>query len=286
MTTSLVLVVLAGAFLHAAWNALIKSGRDKPLDTALMHGLGPVIAVPVLVVAGLPDPASWPYVAASGLVHLAYYVTLAGAYQHGDLGLTYPVMRGSAPLMVTLGGSAWLGEGLTALGMVGVVVLCVGVLLLGAAPGRLAAGDRGRRKALAFAFANAGVIAVYTVIDGLGVRASGNAAGYVALLFTIEGLPYLALVLWRRGERRGAAWAYMARRWPVATLGTCASIGSYGIALWAMTRAPIAAVAALRESSVLFAALIGTLVLKEPFGLRRAAGCGAILAGVVALRLG
>ena len=141
-------------------------------------------------------------------------------------------------------------------------------------------------KALRFAFGNAAIIALYTVVDGIGVRASGDALAYVAALFLFDGIPYLLLVLWQRGDRRGAAIHYMAGRWKVAAVGTLASLGSYAIALWAMTRAPVALVAALRETSVLFAAVIGALLLREPFGWQRAAGTLVVVGGVIALRFG
>ena len=167
------------------------------------------------------------------------------------------------------------------------VVICAGVLTLGLSRSLLHAGDEARRrKALGFALANAAIIALYTVIDGLGVRASGNALAYVAALFVFDGLPYLMLVLWRRPGQRRAAFVYMLGRWKLAAVGTVASLGSYGIALWAMTQAPVAVVAALRETSVLFAALIGTFFLREAFGWQRGVGTVVILAGVMLLRLG
>lgn len=285
LSGGVVLAVLFGALLHAGWNALIKSARNKALDTALIHSLGCIAALPLLAVAGWPAAAAWPYIAASLVVHLGYYVALAGAYQHGDLGLTYPVMRGGAPLLVALSSQAFIGEGLGWLAWCGVVGICVGVLLLGLSPASLHAGGEGRRaKALRFAGMNAAIIALYTVIDGLGVRASGNAVAYVAAIFLFDGMPYLLLVLYRRRGRRRSALRYMAGRWRIAVLGTAASLGSYGIALWAMTRAPVASVAALRETSVLFAAVIGTLWLREPFGPQRALGTAVIVAGVMALR--
>jgi drug/metabolite transporter (DMT)-like permease len=147
------------------------------------------------------------------------------------------------------------------------------------------------RKALLYAFANAGIIAAYTVIDGLGVRAEvtagGSALRYVLLLFVLNGISYPLLVWWRRTPAdRVEMLAYARRRWPLAGMGAAASIASYAIALWAMTRAPVASVAALRETSVLFAAVMGTLLLKEKFGLQRAIGTGVIVVGVMALRLG
>lgn len=284
----IVLAVLGGALLHAGWNALIKSGRDKQLDTALIHSLGFFVALPLLLWTGLPARAAWPYIAASTVVHIGYYIALAGAYRHGDLGLTYPLMRGCAPLLVALGSSALLGEKLSSWAWLGVAVISAGVLTLGLSRSALhGRGHDGQRaKALRFALVNAGIIALYTVIDGLGVRAAGDAPAYVAALFLLDGLPYLLLVLWQRRGQRAAAWRYMAGRWPMASVGTVASLGSYGIALWAMTQAPVALVAALRETSVLFAALIGTLLLREPFGWQRAAGTLVIVCGVMTLRMG
>lgn len=286
LTAGVLLAVLLGAALHAGWNALIKSGRDTALDTALIHVLGCAIALPLLAVLGLPPAAAWPYIALSTLIHVGYYVALSSAYRHGDLGLTYPLMRGGAPMLVAIGSHALIGEALTPTAWAGVVTVSAGVVLLGLAR----AGHRGteaqRRRALRAALTNAVIIACYTVVDGLGVRAAGNAGAYVAALFLVDGLPYFALVLWQRRASLPAARAYMAARWPVAAIGSAASLGSYGIALWAMTRAPVATVAALRETSVLFAALIGTLLLREPFGWQRAAGTVVIVAGVMSLRLG
>jgi len=167
---------------------------------------------------------------------------------------------------------------------VGIVGISVGVALVGLAhPGD----TLNHGKALAFAFANAAIIATYTLVDGLGVRASGDTARYVLLLFVFDGIPYALLVWFRRspGQRREML-SYARARWPVAAVGGMASLGSYAIALWAMTRAPVASVAALRETSVLFAAVLGTWLLKEPFGVQRAIGTAVIVASVMALRLG
>jgi phosphonate utilization associated putative membrane protein len=288
LTWPIVAAVLVGALLHASWNALVKSADDKPLDTALVHGMGALVALPFALYVGLPSAAAWPFIAASLAIHIAYYVALAGAYQHGELGLTYPIMRGFAPLLVALGSATIVGEAPSAPAWAGIVGITVGVALVGLAhPGE--ALHHG--KALGFAFANAAIIAVYTFVDGLGVRTEAAGGGevlrYVLWLFVLDGLPYPLLVWWRRGtEGRRAALTYARRRWPVAALGGSASIGSYAIALWAMTRAPVASVAALRETSVLFAVLLSTVLLKERFGLQRAGGALLIVAGVVTLRLG
>ena len=287
LTWPVVAAVLFGAFLHAAWNALVKSSGDKPLDTALVHGLGALIALPFALWVGPPAAATWPFIATSLVVHIGYYVALAGAYQHGELGMTYPIMRGFAPLLVALGSATVLSESPSAATWLGVVGITLGVAMVGLShPGEALH----HRKALGFAFANAAIIAVYTFVDGMGARTEQRLEGsvwrYVLWLFALDGIAYPSLVWWRRSpEQRRAIVAYASRRWPLAALGGLASIGSYAIALWAMTRAPVALVAALRETSVLFAALLGALWLKEGFGALRIAGTLAVLAGVMALRL-
>jgi len=185
---------------------------------------------------------------------------------------------------VALGSASVIGEVPTALSWLGVIGITAGVALVGLAhPGEALH----HRKALAFAFANAAIIAAYTFVDGLGVRQSGDALRYVLILFVLDGLPYPLLVWWRRSPpQRRAMLQYARGRWPLAALGGSASIGSYAIALWAMTRAPVASVAALRETSVLFAAVLGTVLLKENFGVQRAVGTAVVVLGVMALRVG
>ena len=288
LTLPVTAAVLFGALLHASWNALIKSATDKSLDTALIHVMGAVVALPLLLLAGLPPPSSLPYLAASILIHIGYYIALAGAYKHGDLGLTYPIMRGLAPLLVAIASGIVIGEALSLPGWLGVLGISGGVLLLGLS--RAAFANSAHRAALGFALSNAVIIAVYTVVDGLGVRVAvehgGTALQYVSALFLIDGIPYFIFVMsQRKAQQRVEAWAYMRKRWPLALMGTLASLGSYGIALWAMTQAPVATVAALREVSVLFAALLGALLLKEAFGLQRGAGTLLIVAGIAALKL-
>jgi phosphonate utilization associated putative membrane protein len=287
LSWALVAAVLCGALLHAGWNALVKSAGDKTVDTALLHLLAGLIALPVAIAIGLPRAECWPYLGASMVVHVGYYFALAGAYQHGELGLTYPIMRGLAPLLVALASVPTIGEVPSALawaGIVGIVGIAAGVTMVGLShPGQ--ALHHG--KALAFALANAVIIALYTVIDGQGVRASGNAAQYVAWLFGLSSGPYPLLVWWQRGrDGRQAIVAYARVRWPRSALGALASIGSYAVALWAMTRAPVASVAALRETSVLFATVLGTVMLNERFGVQRALGALVIVVGVMALRFG
>ncbi len=282
------MAVLLGALLHAAWNGLVKSSGDKSVDTALMHALGALIALPFALWVGAPAPAAWPYIGVSLVIHVGYYIALAGAYQHGEMGMTYPIMRGFAPLLVALGSLAVVGEAPSALTWLGVLGIAMGVSLVGLAhPGEALH----HRKALAFAFANAAIIALYTFVDALGarteVRAEGSVWRYLLWLNVLDGVAYPLLVWLRRdAPARAEILVYARRRWPLAALGGTASIASYAIALWAMTRAPVASVAALRETSVLFAAVIGTVVLKEAFGLQRALGTAVIVGGVMALRFG
>ena len=288
LTWPIVLAVLCGAVLHAGWNTLVKSSGDKEVDTALVHALGALVALPPMLVFGLPPAVAWPYIGASLMIHIAYYITLAGAYKHGDLGLTYPIMRGSAPLLVALGSFTVLGEALSPLAWLGVFGVTCGVALVGLSN----LGEAlHHRRSLAFALANACVIAVYTFVDGTGVRATvaagSLAVSYVMVLFVLDGIPYPALVYFRRDAAgRRTIRDYARKRWPLAALGGAASMGSYTIALWAMTRAPVAAVSALRETSVLFASALGVWVLKERFGVQRALGAVVIVAGVIALRFG
>jgi phosphonate utilization associated putative membrane protein len=269
--------VLFGALLHASWNALVKSSTDKSLDMAVIHVIGSLLAIPLVMLVGWPSAAAWPYILASVTIHVAYYIATTQAYQHGDLGLTYPLMRGVAPLLVALSASFTLHEQLSPMAWVGVIGISCGVLALG-----LTRHAWHAPKAVGFALANAVIIAIYTVVDALGVRASGNALQYIAALFLLDGWPFALLMYARRGK---PMLTYARARWPIASLGAVASLSSYGIALWAMTRAPVATVAALRETSVLFAILLGTWFLKEAFTLRRLLGTCAIVGGVMAIRL-
>jgi drug/metabolite transporter (DMT)-like permease len=247
------------------------------LDTAAVVAGSAVWAFLALPFAGLPDGAAWKFVAFSTVVHFAYYVTLSNAYRTGDLSFSYPLMRGAAPLITAVLGVVFLHELPSAHAVLGILMICAGIVSIAFVrrAGHSAA-------ALRWALANAAIIAAYTLVDGAGVRASGNALAYVSWLLALEGLPYLAWVLWRG---RGEATAYLARSWRLGLAGGLGSLGAYGIVLWAMTQAPVAAVAALRETSVLFAALIGAVWLKEGFGLMRFAGAASVVVGIAALKL-
>jgi drug/metabolite transporter (DMT)-like permease len=274
MTWPVTLAVLAGALLHAGWNALVKASPDKQLDTiAVAIGSGCVAA---LAAVWLPAPAreSWPWLAGSALVHILYFVFLAGAYRWGDLSFASPVMRGGGPLIVALAGGLVFGEALDAGRWAGIALICAGVLALAHGPHD--------RRATVFAVANAAVIAAYTLIDAKGARASGAPVSYALWFFAANGAVIGAMGLLQRPRELGP---YVGVHWKRAVLGGACAVASYGIALWAMTRAPVALVAALRETSVIFAAVIGALFLGEKMTRRRLVATGAVLAGLVALKL-
>lgn len=279
MSLPITLAVLAAGLLHAGWNALVKGapGGEPMLDTASVVAGSCACALLALPFVPLPDPAAWKFIAASTTIHFAYYVTLAHAYRTGDLSFAYPLMRGSAPLIVAVLGIVFLHEFPAPHAMLGIVLICAGIVSIA-----FVRRERHPRAAAAWAFANAAIIALYTLVDGGGARASGNAIAYVTWLIFIEGLPFLAWIGWRRGR---PALAYLQRGWRRGLLGGACSLAAYGIVLFAMTRAPVAAVAALRETSVLFAALIGAVWLKEGFGAMRLAGAASVVAGVAALKL-
>jgi drug/metabolite transporter (DMT)-like permease len=273
------LAVLGAGFLHASWNALLKSstGGDALLDTTAVVAGSSLWGLIFVGLVPFPASGAWPFIATSSVIHFGYYITLAHAYRTGDLSFAYPLMRGTAPLLVTILGSLLLRE-LPSVHMgIGIALISVGIVSIAFIQ------RRAHSRAAAFwAFANAGIIAAYTLVDGAGARASGNALSYVTWLIFLEGIPFVVWVLVSRGR---PAVAYLRGNARIGLVGGAFSLAAYGIVLWAMTRAPIAAVAALRETSVLFAALLGSLWLKEGFGWRRLAGAASVVAGIAALKL-
>jgi drug/metabolite transporter (DMT)-like permease len=268
------LAVLGAALLHAGWNALLKSSADKQLDTvAISVGAG-IVGLAVAPWLAFPAPESWPWLAGSAVVHIFYFMLLAGAYHWGELSYVYPIMRGGGPVIVALVGAAVFGEVLPLAPTLGVALVCAGIVAF--------ASGRAHRRATLFALANAAVIAAYTVIDAKGARASGSPVAYTMWFFVANALVIYAYA----GLRRGAEVPrYLARNWTRILIGAVFTTGAYGIALWAMTRAPVALVAVLRETSVIFAALFGALFLGEKFTHRRLVATGAVLAGLITLRL-
>ena len=229
----------------------------------------------------LPAPASWPYLLASVVTHVAYYFFMINAYRIGDLTLAYPLMRGVAPMITAVAGIVFLGELPAFVGWLGIVLIACGVIVLSWRPSLAAAGSH-QGRAVGFALANAAVIAGYTIIDGIGARAAGSAWSYIVWLFVLDGLPF---TIWILATRRSPFIAFVrAQPWRSLVAGGL-SAGAYAISVWAMTRAPVALVAALRETSVLFAALLGGILLRERLSGGRWAGIAAVVAGVVALKI-
>jgi len=277
------LAVLLAALLHASWNAMIKGGRDVLLDTASIVAGAGLVAIPFLFIVPLPDPASWPYIFASICTHLAYYFFMVSAYRSGDLSLVYPLMRGVAPLLTGVLAIGWLHEWPGPLGWAGMLLISLGVIALAYRPARVGAALQGHGRAVGYALANAVVIAVYTIIDGSGARLAGNAWSYIVWLFVLDAIPFsLYMVVTRRGDFVAA----MMERSRRGVLGGSFSAAAYAISVWAMTKAPVALVASLRETSVLFATLIGARMLREHLSPRRWAGVAAVVAGVVSLKAG
>ena len=278
MPVEIAAVVLLAALLHAVWNAMLGAAGDPALDTALVATGGSLAAAAVLPFLPLPARESWPYLLASVAIHTVYFAALVGAYRGGDFSPAYTLMRGTAPVLTALGG--WLaGERLAGSQWLGVALVSGGVAAMGTLGRRRGAATS---RATGFALGNAVVIAAYTLVDGRGVRLSGHAPSYTLWVFFLDVLPLLAWTLASRGRE---AIAYAARRWRRGLLGGALMVTAYGLVLWSMTRAPVAAVAALRETSVVFAALIGARLLREPFGAVRAAAAAVVAAGVALLKL-
>jgi drug/metabolite transporter (DMT)-like permease len=273
------ILVLLAALMHASWNALVKASSSKFLDVVAINLVSGTIAAATLPFLSPIDRACWPWLAASALLHQFYFAAVVGAYRFGDLSQAYPIMRGCAPMLVAIMGVVLLGEQLSAAMWAGVALIVLGII----GPALIAAqGIRLPGRGTAVAAANAVIIACYTLVDGVGTRASGNAAGYGMWLFLLIAVPMTAFaVAWRGRELAG----YLRDRWMLAALGGVLLMGSYLIALWAMTQAPVAAVAALRETSVILAAIIGTVFLKERFGGWRVPGAALVAIGIAALNL-
>ncbi|MBI4291073.1 MAG: EamA family transporter [Betaproteobacteria bacterium] len=272
------LLVLAAALMHAGWNTILKASESKLLDTAVITVGAGGIALATLPFLPLPRPESWPWLAASVALHFLYYLALIGAYRHGDLSHAYPLMRGGAPLIVVLVAPWLLGESVGPQVVSGIVLVSLGI----AVPAVHTFANHRAGKATAFAVANAAIIAGYTLVDGQGARLSGHAISYSQWLFFLDSFAISAVAA---RLHRGEVFAYARRRILPGLTGAVLTLASYGIVIWAMTHAPVAAVAALRETSVIFAAVIGATVLKEPFGAWRIAGAVLVAIGIALMKL-
>lgn len=275
--------LIFGAFLHALWNSFIKLSPDKPLETAYVNFLTSFISLPLLLLVGLPNSEVFPYIGLSVFLHIGYYYSLSSAYKYGDFSLAYPVMRGSAPLILTILSALYLGEFPSYFVCIGIGAISFGIMLLGI---KKIQDVSHHRKAFSFALMNAVIIALYTMVDGIGVNRSSDPWGYIFLLMFVDGFLFPALLLWRRGVYQFQEIdMYLRKRFWIALIGAFATLGAYGIALWAMTQSPISIVAALRELSVLIAVFISWIFLKENISSYRWIGIFLIICGAVCLRL-
>jgi drug/metabolite transporter (DMT)-like permease len=278
LTLGVFLAVLGAAFLHALWNALIKLGTSKVGGMVILSIVEVPIGLAVVMLTPAIDPAAVPWVIAAGCTHFAYKFFLTYAYDRGDLSRVYPIARGAAPMVVALVGAVFLADAVTGQEYLAIAVLAVGILLM--ARGVFTSGED--RKLLPFALGSAMATATYTLIDGMGARVSGSPAAYVAWVFVADGTFFTLGMLALRG------WGVIPRNWHAWRMGSVASVASYGayaVSIWAMTIAPIAVVAALRETSILFAVLIGWLVFGEKMGRDKAVAALVIVAGVMLMRL-
>lgn len=272
-------LVLLAALFHATWNALVKTSGDRLSVLAMVNGCSAIIAIVMLPFVDVPARESWGYLFASIVLHTGYYLFLVEAYRVGDLSHVYPLARGLSPLLVAGAAVVFAGELLPPAAFFGVLLACAGIVSLsfdGGPPWRNDA------RPLLFALGTAAFIAGYTIVDGIGVRRAGTVAGYVAWLFALDAIP-LILIAWiiRRRELR---WT-LRSEWKKGAAGGVLAFAAYGMVIWAMSISAMAAVSALRETSVIFAALIGTILLKERFGLLRVGSAVMVAAGVVLMNL-
>ena len=281
MPLEIVAIVLVAALAHASWNALAKGDEDRLVIVGGFNMVRFLICLPVVLALPLPALASWPYLVVSAILHVGYYAFLVTAYRYGDLSKVYPLARGLSPLVVAAGAFVVAGERLGPVALAGVAVACAGIASLSL--GSAGTHDGDHRRSVFFAVATSLFIASYTVTDALGVRLSGNAVSYIAWLSILDGPPLLiaAVVL----NRAALARHLSDRAWKSAAGGSLQLI-AYGLVVWALALAPMAAVSALRETSVLFAAVMGVKLMGEPLGTRRIVSATLVAAGIVMIELG
>ncbi len=278
MSTFVFLVVMGAALLHATWNALIKTGGDKLTSMLIMTIIEGAVGAVVAMTQKLPQGEVWFWVIGSGVLHSAYKFFLAFAYEHGDLSRVYPIARGAAPMIVMLVSLLFLSDVISGYETLGIALLGIGILMM--ARGVFTDGES--RRLVPMALCSAMATAAYSLVDGMGARVAGDAVMFVAWLFVFDVLGFVPMAYALRGRQ-----VFIANRrsWGLGAVAALASYGAYAIAVWAMTQAPIALVAALRETSILFAVLIGWLLFGERLGQVKALSAVLIVAGVMLTRL-
>jgi len=277
---NLALLVLLAAVIHATWNAVVKSAGDRFLTFTVIAFTGTVIGAFAAFFVPLPAPQVWPYLILSAAVHNIYYVTLLLGCRYGDLSEVYPLARGSSPLIVLLLAAVFAAELPQPVTLAGIAMVSAGIISLTFTGGRL---TRARMRPIGLALTTGLLTACYTVVDGLGMRVSTSLWPYIVWLNLLEGIPFaLWAVMFRAPDLPG----FLARRWKSGVAGGCLAILSYGLILFALSQGAMAHVSALRETSVLFAAVIGAVILKERFGIYRGVAAGIIGIGVVLMQVG
>ena len=276
MPTHLIFIVLLAAFFHAVWNASVKSGDDKLLSITGINLSIAVMVLPLVPLVGLPDADSWPYLLASVVFHVGYYLGLTSAYRHGDFSQAYPVARGSAPILVTVWGVLVLHETLSGIQLLSVAGVIGGIMIF--ATRRLGAVLH-HRKALVSALITSCFIGAYTIVDGIGGRLSMNIPAYMVWLSILDALPLACYAIHKRSLGEVADLTATRRSF----VGGALALGAYSMVVWAMSQAPIPLVSALRETSVIIAALIGAYYFKEPAGKRRIVASLVIFASIALL---
>jgi drug/metabolite transporter (DMT)-like permease len=278
MDSATVALVLFSALLHAGWNVVLKVKGDRLLVMTLIANGAALIAWCILPFVPPPPRVAWPYFAVSLVLQTGYHVFLIQAYRYGDLGQVYPIARGAAPVLVLVPALLIAGESLSAASLAGVVVIAAGIASLAL---RNVTVLRENMRSILYALGTAAFIAAYTIVDGLGARETGSAHVYTVWLFALNGLPLAAMSLARH---KGKALSFARENWHLGLACGAMSITAYWLVVWALTTAPMAQVAALRETSVVFAAILAALFLKEGFGAWRIAASCVVAAGIVLMR--
>ena len=278
---SMVGLVLLAAVLHAIWNALIKSSGERMIAFGVLTIFSSILALSLTPFVALPDPKSWGYIAASAVVHYLYFAFLLLSYRAGDLSHVYPISRGVAPLLVALGSYVFVGESMSLVAIFGICLASFGIMSLAFERG-LPKGDN--LQPVVFALGTGFFIACYTVIDGAGVRLSGDRLGYIFWLFSFEGVPFVIWIIFWQGRAREMM-DFIKRKPLFSVSGAVFSVTAYGLVIFAMSLGAMAHVSALRETSTILASIIGVVILKEAFGVGRIISACFVAVGVIVMNI-
>jgi drug/metabolite transporter (DMT)-like permease len=279
VTPLIVALVLLAAVLHASWNAMAKSGGSPQFSIASYRLISAICCLPLLFLFPIPLVESWPMLLASTFIHTLYYYTLSRSYRNGDLSQVYPLFRGLAPVLVVLGAALLADEYLTPGAMLGIFLVSAGLISITFAGGAI---GKIPPLALRWGLATSVLIAAYTVADGMGVRVAGNPFSYIIWLFVLEPIP---IGLWLLATDRSGWFSYMRAKPGKICAGALAAGGAYAMVIYAMGVAPMGMVSSLRETSVIFAAVIGTFMFREPFGRQRIIAATLVCCGVVLIKI-